>query len=128
MIANFELYRPNHRRIIARAGGYTFVSINDGSLMVRIKAKNGGYRLLEHLIFGVLEVCLTLMFSLGYLILNCCRQRGVSGTSIQNASIIAQHTGEMLAAMYESLKYPAGAAGKNEDEIVDSLSVPARTV
>jgi hypothetical protein len=64
------------------------------------------------------------MFSLGYLILNCCRQRGVSGTSIQNASIIAQHTGEMLAAMYERMKYPA----KNEDEIVDSLSVPARTV
>jgi uncharacterized membrane protein len=57
-------------------------------------------------------------------------KRSIRNVNTEDASnsIIAQHTGEMLAAMYERLKYLAGVAGKNEDEIVDSLSVPARTV
>jgi hypothetical protein len=52
----------------------------------------------------------------------------IRNVNTEDASIIAQHTGEMLAAMYERLKYLAGSAGKNEDETVDSLSVSARTL
>jgi hypothetical protein len=55
-------------------------------------------------------------------------KRSIRNVNTEDASIIAQHTGEMLAAMYERLKYLAGSAGKNEDETVDSLSVSARTV